>query len=145
MSPNNRLSQNEIQELQRDVLNILQKLEPVKHRIAPQDHRQLVNHLQYTLTTLRNMSNTIAVEQSDPYNSMAGQLSAKRVLYNQDGTTSIVDPSSVHTTGDGWENQFDENLLLKPPCFQTPPQNLTSLKAIRNASEQRRLANLTGF
>lgn len=141
-----RISQNEIQELQQDVLNLLAKLEPLKYRIGTQDHRQLINNLQYTLTTLRNMSNTVSVEQSDPYSS--AQLNYthetnKKLIYNPDGTTRIVDSKSLHTTGDAWESQFDESLLLKPPCYMVPPQNLNSIPKLRQASEFYRVSNLT--
>lgn len=143
-----RLSQTEIQTLQDDVLNILSKLESLKYRIASHDQRQLVNHLQYTLTTLRNMSNTVAVEKSDPYNVShndytSSNLSGKKVQYNPNGTTRIIDPVAVHTTGDGWENQFNESLLIKPPCYMMPPQSLTSIPQLRQASEYNRLSNLT--
>lgn len=143
-----RISQNEIQGLQQDVLNILAKIEPLKYRINTQDHRQLVNHLQYTLTTLRNMSNTVHVEQSDPYNSShldyaATSASGQKLVYNPDGTTRIVNSATLHTTGEGWESQFDESTLMKPPCFMVPPQNVTGLRNIRQASEFRRVADLT--
>lgn len=141
------ISQSRIQELQNDVLKVLDKVEKSKYQIRTHDHRQLVNHLQYTLTTLRNMSNTIAVEKSDPYNSyqsdyQAGPHAGKKVQYAPDGKAHIIGASDVHTTGDGWEAQFDENLLIKPPCFQMPPQNLTSIPVIRRTSEFHRVANL---
>lgn len=142
-----RVTQSEIQDLQQDVLNILTKLDNLKYRINTQDNRQLVNHLQYTLTTLRNMSNQILVENSDPYGSSQADYtklnSGAKLIYNPDGTTRIVNSSGLHTTGDGWEGQFDESLLLKPPCYMIPPQNLNSIPKLRQASEFNRVAQLT--
>jgi len=143
-----RISQKEIQDVQQDVLNVLSKLDTLKYKINTQDQRQMVNHLQYTLTTLRNMSNTVHIEQSDPYNSShlnyaASQVSGQKLKYNEDGTTSFVNSQSLHNTGDGWESQFSESTLIKPPCYMVPPQNLNSIPKLRQASEFHRVADLT--
>jgi hypothetical protein len=134
------LSFEEIEGMRTQVLNILSNLNTNKHRIMTHDFRQLNNHLQYALNTLGNMHNILAVEQSDPYGSQQSDysqvsgLKGKKVLYNPDGTTRIVDNSDSLGRGEDWEKQFDEGLLMRPPCFQIPPQNLTSIPRIRQAS-----------
>jgi hypothetical protein len=138
----------EIDSIRHQVLSVMNNIESVKYRIMTQDHRQLTNHLQYVLGTLTNMSNILAVEKADPYSSQQADytkvtgISGKKVIYNQDGSTRIIDSASVHTTGEDWERQFDEGLLMKPPCFQMPPQNLTSIPRIRQASTQNLTHNL---
>lgn len=138
----------EIEGMRQQVLGVMSNIHSNKHRIQSHDYRQLNNHLQHVLGTLSNMSNIIAVEKADPYNSKEADytqvtgVEGKKVVYNPDGTTRIIDPSSVHTTGEGWEQQFDEGLLMKPPCFQMPPQSLTSIANIRVASQQGLTHNL---
>lgn len=142
------LTGREIEGVRSQIIKVLDYLHTNRTRIMPHDYRQLSNHLQYTLTTLTNMSNILEVEKSDPYNSYQGDYSkvtgatGRTVVYNQDGTTRIVDPRTVHTTGDGWESQFDQGLLQKPPCFVLPPQSLTSIPKIQRASEWDRVKGL---
>ena len=134
------LSFGEIQSLKQQVLEIISTIETKKHKIMPHDFRQLNNNLQYTLTTLNNMHNILAVEKSDPYGSRQADYSkvagvgGRTVVYNSDGTTRIVGSDGVNSTGEDWEKQFDEGLLMKPPCFQLPPQNLTNINRIRQAA-----------
>ena len=134
------LSFGEIQSLKQQVLGIISTIETKKHKIMPHDFRQLNNNLQYTLTTLNNMHNILAVEKSDPYGSRQADYSkvagvgGRTVVYNSDGTTRIVGANGVSSTGEDWEKQFDEGLLMKPPCFQLPPQNLTNINRIRQAA-----------
>jgi hypothetical protein len=134
------LSFGEIQSLKQQVLGIISTIETKKHKVMPHDFRQLNNNLQYTLTTLNNMHNILAVEKSDPYgsrqadySSMAG-VGGRTVIYNSDGTTKIVGSNAPNNTGEDWEKQFDEGLLMKPPCFQLPPQSLTNINRIRQAA-----------
>ena len=141
----NQLTSSEILELERDVLNMLAKMESKKYRVQNNDYRQLTNHLQYCLTTIRNISQTLAVEKSDPYNrysqdyTTTSNLSGKKVKYMPDGSLKVVSAHSLNTTGDGWESQFDESMLIRPPCFQAPPQSLTHISTIRSATEVNRL------
>lgn len=142
------LTQNDIQSLQDDILKVIEKIDKKKYQMRNEDYRQLNNHLQYTLTTLRNMSNTIFVEKADPYSgyqsdyTTIGAVGGKKLTYNADGSTKIIDSRAFHTTGEGWENQFDESMLMKPPCFQVPPQNLTSLPTIQKACQYNRMNRL---
>ena len=150
MNMNSTLSKSDIYGLEQDVLAILKKIETKKYKIQNSDFRQLTNHLQYCLTTIRNISQTLAVEKADPYNSVQADytstslLTGKKIQYMPDGSVRVVDPKQFNTTGDGWENQFDESMLLKPPCFQSPPQNLTNISNIRNATEWNRIKNASG-
>jgi hypothetical protein len=136
------LTFNEIEAMRQQVLGVVSGIHTNKHRIMTQDYRQLNNHLQYVLTTLSNMSNILAVEKSDPYNSRQADYSkvsglvGKKVVYNPDGSTRIIDNNNINTTGDGWENQFDEGLLMKPPCFQMPPQSMTNIQNIQLSSQR---------
>lgn len=136
------LTFNEIDAIRQQILGVVSRIHSNKHRIMSQDYRQLNNHLQYTLTTLGNMANTLAIEKSDPYSSKQADytkvtgLGGKTILYNPDGSTRLVDANSVHTTGEGWENQFDENLLIKGPSYQKPPQSLTNIRHIRQAAQR---------
>lgn len=136
----NFLSFKEIEGMKNRISSLLSDIHSNKHRIRSHDHRQLNNHLQYALTTLGNMQNILSVEQSDPYASRQSDYSqvtgaeGKKVVYNQDGTTRIIDSNQVHTTNEDWEKQFDQGLLMRPPCFQAPPQNLTNISRIRQAS-----------
>jgi hypothetical protein len=134
------LSFGEIQALKQQVLGIISTIETKKHKVMPHDFRQLNNNLQYTLTTLNNMHNILAVEKSDhygsrqaDYSSMAG-VGGRSVIYNSDGTTKIVGSNTLNNIGEDWEKQFDEGLLMKPPCFQLPPQSLTNINRIRQAA-----------
>lgn len=134
------LSFDEIESMRGHIITLLSTINTNKHRIMTHDYRQLNNHLQYALTTLGNMQNVLAVERSDPYGSRQADYSqvtgveGKKVIYNPDGSTRIINSSQVHVTGEDWEKQFDEGLLMRPPCFQMPPQNLTAISRIRQAS-----------
>lgn len=121
-----RISQSQIQDLQRDVLNIVSKVDRLKHSIRTEDTRQILNHLQYTLSVLRNMSNSEKVAPASSSFSERNYGPAK-VVYNPDGTTRIIHTKELHTTGDGWEGQFDESLLIRPPSYIAPPQSKTYL------------------
>jgi hypothetical protein len=128
------------------VLDVLQYVEQNKHRLRSHDRVKISNHLNYALSTMDNMINIRHVEEADPYNETTGnyqlnpRMSNRTVIYNTDGTTKIVDKSKLNVTGDGWEQQFDENLLLNPPCYVMPPQNLTDINNIRKVSLQQRMS-----
>jgi len=134
------LSFEEIEKMRNQVIALLTNIDHNKHRIMTHDVRQLNNHLQYTLTTLGNMQNVLAVERSDPYGSRQADytkvtgVEGKKVVYNPDGSTRIIATSQLPSTGEDWEKQFDEGLLMRPPCFQIPPQSLTNITRIRQAS-----------
>lgn len=131
------LSIREIDSMRMKVLEVLKYVEQNKHRIRSHDRNQISNHLNYTLNTMDNMINIRHVENADPYNQpqsgykLDPKESTRTVVYNPDGTTKVIDKSRL-TTGEGWENQFDESLLLRPPCYTMPPQSLTDIKRIKN-------------
>lgn len=132
------LTQGEIKQMKDKLLSVMSDIHTNKHRIMTHDYRQLNNHLQFALNTLGNMSNILQVEKSDRYGSNNGYTDAtggKRIVYNPDGTTRLIAPNEMKTTDEGWEKQFDENLLMRPPCFQVPPQSLTSIPRINQASD----------
>jgi hypothetical protein len=140
------LSFEEIEKMRNQIITLLSTINTNKHRIMTHDFSQLNNHLQYALNTLGNMHNILAVEQSDPYGSRQSNYSqvtgvGKKVVYNPDGTTKIIN-GLPDATGESWEKQFDEGLLMRPPCFQVPPQNLTSIPRIRQASKHNMLQGL---
>jgi hypothetical protein len=150
MTTPTNLSSTDVLELERDVLAIIKKVDDKKYYLQNGDFRQLTNHLQYCLTTVRNISQTLAVQQADPYNAFQADytstngMTGKKIQYMPDGSVRIVDAKAFNTTGDGWENQFDESMLMRPPCFQTPPQNLTNLSSIRQATEWNRISATAG-
>ena len=117
-----------------------EEITQMRQQVLSHDHRQLNNHLQYVLTTLSNMHNIMTVEKSDPYGSRQSdytQVTAqggRKVVYNADGSTRVITASSVHSSGEDWEKQFDEGLLMNAPCFQTPPQSMTNIGRIRQAA-----------
>jgi len=137
------LSFEEIEKMRNQVIVLLTDIEHNKHRIMTHDFRQLNNHLQYVLNTLGNMHNILTVERSDPYSSSQADYTqvtgteGKKVVYNPDGTTRIIASGQLQSTGEDWEKQFDEGLLMRPPCFQIPPQSLTNITRIRQASNYR--------
>jgi len=134
------LSLDEINMLKTKVLEVLNYVETNKSRIRSEDKKQIHNHLNYTLNTLGNMSNSAIVQASEPCYGSAS--SSKTIIYNKDGTSRIIDPTNIPRTNDGWEAQFDSSLLMKPPCFQLPPQNITNIKQLKQASEWHRLKAL---
>lgn len=133
------LSFEEIEQMRQHVLSLVSSIHSKKHRIMSHDHRQLNNHLQYVLTTLSNMHNIMTIEKSDPYGSKESNytqvtgMGGRKLVYNADGTTRVITSSSIHNSGEDWEKQFDEGLLQKAPCFQIPPQSMTSIRRIRQA------------
>lgn len=138
------LNVKEIDSMRAKVLEVLKYVEQNKHRIRSHDRSMIFNHLNYTLTTLDNMINIRYVEDADPYNhpqagyNMNTGMGDRTVVYNNDGTTRVVDKSRLGATGEEWENQFDEGLLLRPPCYTMPPQNLTNINTIQKISSQQK-------
>lgn len=147
------LSLEQINQLRQNLISNLRAIELNKHLLRTHDRTKLVNHHNYALETLDNMINIKQVEMADPYNSWTAQPDAnhmldprrhrQNVVYRQDGSTSIVQDGQMHTTGEEWEHQFDQRQLLNPPCYSMPPQNLTSIPRIHQASQQSRLNRLT--
>ena len=127
----NRMSEKQVLDLQRDVTALIGKVDRLKHNMQTHDFQQLTNHLQYCMTTLRNIQTMQGVERAtmDGYDTQAAMTGA-RVLYNPDGSTKVVQPSATPCTGQGWERQFDQSTLINPPCYVMPPQGVTDLKKL---------------
>jgi len=139
-----KLSFKEIENMRNQIITLLSTLNTNKHRMMSHDFRQLNNHLQFALNTLGNMHNILTVERSDPYSSQQANYSGipgnagmrRKVIYNPDGTTRIVNAGNPYSSNsEEWEKQFDEGLLMRPPCFQVPPQNMTNITRIRQAGD----------
>lgn len=138
-----RISSSQVEGLKNDVLAIINKVDGMKYNMQTQDFRQITNHLQYVMTTLRNVSNIEATQVASPfkYNAMAS-MTGPKVQYNPDGTTKIVNVSKVNTTGEAWESQFDQSMLINPPCYMLPPSSLTNIDVIRQTGEGHRMKGL---
>lgn len=147
------ISLQEIDQMRKRILENLKEIELKKHLIQSHDRTKLTNHHNYILNTLDNMINTGLIEQHDPYNLgvyetstnqylLDPALAKKNVIYNKDGSTSLVGENQVHSTGDEWERQFDSSLLLNPPCYTLPPQGITDLNHVRQSSKGRRMNSL---
>jgi len=138
------ISLKKIDDMRLRIIANLKEIELNKHLIRSHDRNDLNNYHNAILRILDNMVNIQKVEQADPYakSSMSGysgtykidpRAEKTNVIYNQDGTTQIVRNKSYRITNEQWEKQFDENLLLNPPCYMMPSQSLTSIPKIRNA------------
>jgi len=142
------LKKEEIHMMRGSVLSLVDFIYKNRFRMQQDDGRQLQNHLNYTLDILSAMENKLAVQMSEPcyspscYNTGNPNPQGKTVLYDLKGKTSVVDPTTLPRTNDGWEQQFDTRLLMNPPCYTIPPQNLTNISTIRKASDAQRLKTL---
>ena len=147
------ISLRELDIFRKRILENLKELELKKHLIQSEDRVKLMNHHNYILTTLDNMIHTGMIEAHDPYNQgiyetsknqylLDPALSKKTVIYNKDGSTSLVESSNLHTTGQEWKRQFDSSLLLNPPCYTIPPQGVTDLNHVRQSSPHQRIQSL---
>ncbi len=141
------ISLKKIDQMRLRVIENLKDIELNKHLIRSHDRVDLTNYFNACLRIYDNMVNIMQVEQADPYarTSMSGysgsykidpRAEKKTVIYKPDGTTQIVDNRNYRTTTEQWEDQFDENLLLNPPCYMMPSQSLTSIPKIRAARTQ---------
>jgi spore germination protein YaaH len=129
------LSSQEIESMRSSIISLLNNINTNKQRIRTSDFNQLNNNLRYALNTLSNMHNFLSIAPA-PASPDAGNAwcQSKRVVYNPDGSTRIVDSQQFHTTGEDWERQFDERLQIRAPCYQHPPNTITSIPRIRQAS-----------
>ena len=132
------LSSQEIEGMRGSIITLLNNINTNKHRIRTADFNQLNNNLKYALNTLSNMHNFLNIAPTSASGAGAGAGDAwcqsKKVVYNPDGSTRVIDSQQFHTTGEDWERQFDERLQIRAPCYQQPPQALTSIPRIKQAS-----------
>jgi hypothetical protein len=138
MSRAQPLTQSDIDGLETRIVQVLSQVESKKHGITSYDFNQLNNHLQMCLTVFRNIRNNLTVQASDTYGgynqNYTGIGQSPKIFYNTDGTTKIVNGNTPETTNEEWEKQFDQSLLINPPCFIVPPQNITSVPRLRQAA-----------
>jgi hypothetical protein len=137
---NGPLSMKEISMMKGTLLQLINYVDDNRHRMRQEDRKQLANHLNYALNTLGNMSNSLDVQMSQPCWGAScptdpvrpgEKPQTKFMMYNRDGTSTVLDKKDLPRTKDDWEMQFDESLLLRPPCYQMPPQNVTDLGRLR--------------
>lgn len=109
--------------IEADELNILRKrlqenigfINYNKQRIRSQEYTQLMNFHQMALSTLNNMIMIKQVEKTNPYQSRSDKVS----YYDSKGHIQNVNYNSIKKN-EGWETQFDQN-LINPPCYMLPP------------------------
>jgi hypothetical protein len=133
------LSIKSLDSLRERVIQNLKDIELSKHLIRTHDRTKLMNDHNQILMTLDNMINIKKVEMNDPYNKASGAITDPRrsnrtIVYNPDGSTTIKDESKMKQLGEEWESMFDPSLLQNPPCYQMPPQNLTSIQRINRSN-----------
>ena len=125
----------EIDRMRTRIIENIAELNLKRSTMLPNDFTLLMNTHQYALNLYNNMINTKKVEQQDPYapkhdcykknkNLLDPYKGKTTIVYNQDGTTKIVSESELCRTNDEWESQFDPSLLLNPPSYVFPPQNV---------------------
>lgn len=133
------LGLSEIDQHRHQIQQVIGRLELQKVKILPNHYRELMNHLQYSLTILDNMITFKNIEENSPYNPQRigknGYTLAQpsQVIYNQDGTTRIVHPDQKNASSEHreeWETQFDTN-IMNPPCYIQPPGNVWNIDQIQ--------------
>lgn len=124
------------------IIQNLKDIELSKHLIRTHDRTKLMNDHNQILMTLDNMINIKKVEMNDPYN-MGGSVkemdprkSHRTVIYDSSGNAVIKDEHKISMTGEQWESMFNPSLLLNPPCYQMPPQNLTDISRINKTTQR---------
>jgi len=136
----------EIDKMRTNIRHNIAELNLKRHLMLPNDFTLLMNHHQYILNLYNNMINSKKVEQSDPYSptydsylNNQGKLNPyqgkKTVVYNPDGTTQIVGEGELSRTNEEWESQFDSSLLLNPPSYIHPPNNVWNIRQVKRMSE----------
>lgn len=136
------LSVEQIDEMRKPILASISNLNNKKSLIRPNDFATLSNYYQYILNILNNMVNTKNVEMANQWGTpsmKAGNSSYKlnpyqgnqRIISNLDGTTKIVEGHELANQQNEWETQFSESLLLNPPMYTYPPQNVYDISAAK--------------
>lgn len=136
------LSVEQIDEMRKPILASISNLNNKKSLIRPNDFATLSNYYQYILNILNNMVNTKNVEMANQWGTPsmeAGNSSYKlnpyqgnqRIISNLDGTTKIVEGHELANQQNEWETQFSESLLLNPPMYTYPPQNVYDISAAK--------------
>ena len=144
------LKMSEIEMMRGNLLALNDFVYKNRFNMQQDDGRQLMNHFNYALDILSTMANKLSIQLTEAcyspscYTDGVTKPYGKTLLYdlNNSGRTVIVSPATLPRTTDGWERQFDDKLLLNPPCYTIPPQNLTNIQKIRHASEANRLQSL---
>ena len=129
----------EINVMRQRVIDNLADLNLKKHKMKPNDFTTLMNYHKYVLNTMNNMVNVKTVEMNNAYGKRVGsnyqkgqyEQNNKRVVTNYDGTTSVVDVSQLKESTEEWAAPFSQTLLVNPPSFIYPPQNVYTVPAKR--------------
>ena len=132
------LKMSEIEMMRGNLLALNDFVYKNRFNMQQEDGRQLMNHFNYALDILSTMANKVYIQLSE------GEPGCKTLIYdlNNSGRTTVVTSDTLPRTTDGWEKQFDDSLLMNPPCYNFPPQNLSNIQKIRTASTAQRLNTL---
>ena len=131
----------DIDKMRKRIMDNIAELNLKRNLMLPSDFTQLMNHHQYILNIYNNIINVKKVEQSDPFapsyqgwvkqQYQADPNKGKQILiYNPDGTTRFIEESSL-CKNEEWEAQFDKSLLLNPPSYVYPPNNVYNINLVK--------------
>jgi len=132
---NTDLSVGEINEMRKNLELNMGFLSANKQRIRHQEYLQLMNFQQFALNVMNNMLNLRMIEKDVTYNKNVRRYSNldesiekiddmcmtnnTSAYYNDKGAICAVDRRTIRNK-EGWEKQFDAN-LINPPCYMLPP------------------------
>ena len=144
------LKMSEIEMMRGNLLALNDFVYKNRFNMQQDDGRQLMNHFNYALDILSTMANKVSIQVTEAcyspvcYTNGVAEPRGKTLIYdlNNSGRTMIVTPDTLPRTTDGWEKQFDDKLLMNPPCYTFPPQNVSNIQKIRTASTAQRLNSL---
>jgi len=133
------LSLDEINAMRQRVIDNLADLNLKKHKMKPNDFTTLMNYHKYVLNTMNNMVNVKTVEMNNAYGKRVGsnyqtgqyQQNNMKVVTNYDGTTTVVDVSQLKESNEEWAAPFSQTMLVNPPSFIYPPQNVYTVPVKR--------------
>ena len=122
----------EINTMRQRIIDNLSELNTNKYKMKPNDFTTLMNYHKYVLNTLNNMVNVRTVEMNNAYGKRVGsnyqkgqyEQNGKTIVTNYDGTTSVVDTKNLKDSTEEWAAPFSQSLLVNPPSFIYPPQNV---------------------
>ena len=133
------ISLDEIEVFRKRIIDNLSELNTNRYKLKPNDFTTLINYHKYVLNTLNNMVNVRTVEMNNAYGKPVGSLYQKgqyeqnnmHIVTNYDGTTNVVKSTDLKQSDEEWAAPFSDSLLINPPSFINPPQNVYTLPAKR--------------
>lgn len=133
------ISLDEIEVYRKRIIDNLSELNTNRYKLKPNDFTTLINYHKYILNTLNNMVNVRTVEMNNAYGKPVGSLYQKgqyeqnnmHIVTNYDGTTKVVNSTDLKQSNEEWAAPFSDSLLINPPSFIYPPQNVYTLPAKR--------------